>query len=127
MDINILSLVLSITGLIASIIFGTFIFSLHKTTVEIKIAQEELRKTKDDFLEMQVALIGVEKYALFQDNGPTLYLRVTGRELVDWIKKKYCINDDTQALKTFHSLVDTDVYEQYASEHLEKLKKEKQL
>lgn len=94
--IEILSLILSTTGLIASIIFGISIFDLHKRTLEIKTKEEKISQLYNKLSITAVNSCSIE-YPIYSDTGMQ-NIKINGKDLVAWTKYKYSCEDDLAAV-----------------------------
>ena len=115
-QVETLSLILSVTGLIASIIFGTFIFSLHNTLSEVKIKQKEIEDLYNKLIEIAITDCGMI-YPMFDNKGRTDF-NIDGHKFVNWIKSKYKIFDDYQAVVFIKGSDEQVLIEQYIQEEL---------
>ena len=89
-----LSLVLSITGLTASIIFGVSIFDLHKRTVEIKAKEEKIERAYNKVVKLAIASYATTHLTRFTDSSQM----IDGRDIVAWALSKYNCEDELAAI-----------------------------
>lgn len=123
-----LSLILSITGLIASIVFGTSIFSLHNTLGEVKIKQKEVETLYDKVVKLAIVSCGTV-YSCFCDDGDIEFI-IDGHKFVNWVKSKYKILDDYQSTifiqGSYYQLIEEYIKDNYESIEKRKINPSKQ-
>lgn len=120
-SIDLLSLILSIVGLITSIVFATFIFNLKDTSDNISKKQDEINKLVKSLIQTSIADCGCI-YPMFSDEGVTDYI-IEGRKILDWFKEKHNIEDDLIAINFFKSMEEERLVEVYIKEKESEIKK----
>ena len=109
--IEILSLILSVTGLIASIIFGISIFDLHKRAFEIKAKEEKIEKAYNKVIKLTIASYATTHLTKFVDNNQM----IDGKDIVSWALNKYNCEDELVAID-FLELGGDRLIEEYIKE-----------